>query len=115
MFDIIKRLFGSTKRTPNTVNAMQADSPLPTGNELTAVGRTPVTHLDCKDLSCPMPIVKLSLKMKQMQVGESIEITATDPAFKADVEAWVRKTGNQLVRFEDQKVKTALISKVSEN
>ncbi|MCS7074501.1 MAG: sulfurtransferase TusA family protein [Bacteroidia bacterium] len=62
-----------------------------------------------------MPIVKLALKIKQLKVGDIIEITATDPAFKPDLEAWIRKTGHELLQFDNQKVKTALIRKICEN
>jgi TusA-related sulfurtransferase len=68
--------------------------------------------LDCKNLNCPMPIVKVSKSIKTMSVGDTLEISATDPAFKADIEAWVRKTGNELVKFTDGQTKIALIKKI---
>jgi len=68
--------------------------------------------LDCKNLNCPMPIVKIAKKMKQLSIGEILEITATDPAFRADVEAWVRKTGQSLEAFDDSSIKVAKIKKV---
>lgn len=70
------------------------------------------TKLNCNNLNCPMPIVKISKAFRALKAGQTLEVTATDPAFRADVEAWVRKTGQQLVRFEDGPVKTALIQKV---
>lgn len=59
-------------------------------------------QLDCKNLNCPMPIVKISRAFKQLELDDTLEVTATDPAFQADVEAWVRKTGNELLSFDDQ-------------
>jgi len=47
-----------------------------------------------------MPIVKISKAMKVLAAGQTLEVLATDPAFKADVEAWVRKTGNVLQNLE---------------
>lgn len=71
-----------------------------------------IVKLDCKNLNCPMPIVKISKAFKTLAVGDSLEVTATDPAFRADVEAWVRKTGQRLESFNDGKEKTALITRI---
>ncbi|HAA58122.1 MAG TPA: hypothetical protein DCE42_25390 [Myxococcales bacterium] len=52
----------------------------------------PMTEtLDCVGLSCPMPIIKLSKKAKQMN-GGVLEIQADDPAFPSDLEAWCGQT-----------------------
>jgi tRNA 2-thiouridine synthesizing protein A len=50
--------------------------------------------LDCKGLSCPMPIIKLAKAIKKMGSGEVLEMIGTDPESKADVPAWCEKTGN---------------------
>jgi tRNA 2-thiouridine synthesizing protein A len=69
-------------------------------------------QLDCKGLNCPMPIVKISRAMKAMAVGEQLRVEATDPAFKADVEAWVRKLGHAIVDFKEEGgVQQALLEK----
>lgn len=71
-----------------------------------------VVDLDCKGLNCPMPIVKISRAMKTMGVGDQLRVQASDPAFKADVEAWVRKLGHALVSFKEEKgVQHALLEK----
>ncbi len=57
--------------------------------------------LDARGLTCPMPIVKLSQAIKEMQVGEIIEVLASDPSFVPDVEAWCRKTGQKLVEIKE--------------
>jgi len=70
--------------------------------------------LDCKGLNCPMPIVKISRAMKELQPGVTLTVTASDPSFKADVEAWVRKMNQKLTSFADvDGVQTAVIEKVS--
>jgi len=47
-----------------------------------------------------MPVVKLAMALKQIQVGELIEGVATDPGVMADIPAWARTTGNELVTLE---------------
>lgn len=64
-------------------------------------------ELDCRDLLCPMPIVQLSMTVKKLSSGDLLEVLATDPAFKPDVEAWSALTGHALLEFEDGPVKKA--------
>ena len=56
--------------------------------------------LDFKGLLCPMPVVKLAQAIKQVQVGEILEAVATDPGVMADIPAWTRSTGHELVELE---------------
>lgn len=53
--------------------------------------------LDCKGLSCPMPIIKLAKTIKKMGCGEVLEMLGTDPGSKTDVPAWCEKTGNEML------------------
>lgn len=69
-------------------------------------------QLDCKGLNCPMPIVKISRAMKQMTTGQTLAVEASDPSFKADVEAWVRKMGHAILDFRmEGSVQKALLEK----
>jgi TusA-related sulfurtransferase len=61
---------------------------------------TPRLSLDFKGLLCPMPVVKMAQAIKQVQVGELIEAIATDPGVMADIPAWARSTGHELVSLE---------------
>jgi tRNA 2-thiouridine synthesizing protein A len=55
------------------------------------------TTLDFKGLSCPLPIVKTAVAMKQLQPGELVEVLATDAGSVADFTAWAKATGNPLL------------------
>ena len=57
--------------------------------------------LDCRGLACPMPIVRLSRAMKELGIGDTLVVTANDPSFKADVEAWARRMGQEIASFQD--------------
>ena len=63
---------------------------------------TPKLSLDFKGLLCPMPVVKIAQAMKQIQVGEIVEAIATDPGVTADIPAWARTSGNELISMEKQ-------------
>ncbi len=58
--------------------------------------------LDLKGLLCPMPVVKMAKAIKEIEVGQVIEAFATDPGVMADIPAWCRTTGNELVSLEKQ-------------
>lgn len=54
-------------------------------------------RLDCSGLQCPGPIMKVYETMQGMAEGETLEVSASDPGFTRDVEAWCRRTGNTLL------------------
>ena len=57
--------------------------------------------LDCKGLSCPMPIMKVAKAMKDLSSGEVLEMLGTDPGTKSDMPPWCEKNGNELLSVED--------------
>jgi tRNA 2-thiouridine synthesizing protein A len=54
--------------------------------------------LDCSGMLCPMPVVKTSKAIKELQSGQILKMIATDPGAPPDMEAWSRQTGNELLR-----------------
>ncbi|HXF81898.1 MAG TPA: sulfurtransferase TusA family protein [bacterium] len=69
--------------------------------------------LDLKGLLCPIPVVKMAQAIKTVAVGEVIEAVATDPGVMADIPAWCRTTGHELVRISrDDKVITFAVRRV---
>ena len=64
------------------------------------MNETPKLSLNFKGLLCPMPVVKIAMAMKQVEVGDLVEAVATDPGVMADIPAWTRSTGNELVTLE---------------
>lgn len=59
-------------------------------------------ELDCTGLLCPMPIVKLSKEVRAMQAGQVLKMIATDKGAPADVQAWSRQTGNELLDSHEE-------------
>ncbi|RFU69256.1 sulfurtransferase TusA family protein [Peribacillus saganii] len=58
--------------------------------------------LDAKGLACPMPIVKTKKAMNEIESGQVLEIHATDKGAKADLSAWAKSTGNELLKHEEE-------------
>jgi tRNA 2-thiouridine synthesizing protein A len=58
--------------------------------------------LDVKGLNCPLPILRAKKALKDMPVGATLEVLATDPGAVKDFEAFCRTTGNELVSSDAQ-------------
>jgi TusA-related sulfurtransferase len=58
--------------------------------------------LDVRNQSCPLPIVRASQKMNDLQVGEVLELIATDRGALSDVPSWCATTGNELLEKAEE-------------
>jgi tRNA 2-thiouridine synthesizing protein A len=71
-----------------------------------------VHKLDAIGLQCPGPIMKAFKAMAAMEVGETLEIDASDPAFGRDIRAWSARMGHELLSVGSAKgVITARVRK----
>ncbi len=70
------------------------------------MAESPVTGadqvLDCTGMACPLPVVKTSQAVKKMELGQVLELLATDPGVEPDMKAWSRRTGNELISIDAQ-------------
>jgi TusA-related sulfurtransferase len=57
---------------------------------------------DLKGLACPMPVVKVSKGIKEVEVGQIIEAQTTDPGALTDFPAWAKTSGNEIVKTEQE-------------
>lgn len=69
--------------------------------------------MDLKGLKCPLPIVRVSKKVKdEMQVGQILVAETTDPGAHADFPAWAKTSGNEIVKIEKGDVSKFYIKKL---
>ena len=52
-------------------------------------------ELDCRGKRCPLPIIELSKKIKESELGQEVLLISDDPATAADLTAWARMTRNE--------------------
>ncbi len=70
--------------------------------------------LDAKGLNCPLPILRAKKALKDVPMGGTLQVLATDPGAVKDFEAFCRATGNELMESkEDGKTFTFLIKRMS--
>jgi len=55
-----------------------------------------VEEIDACGLQCPGPIMQLKQAMDQIQPGQAVRISVSDPAFVKDLDGWCHTTGNRL-------------------
>ena len=58
---------------------------------------SPDQVLDCSGLSCPIPVIKTSKAIKQIEVGQILKVISTDSGTEPDMEAWSIHTGHELL------------------
>jgi tRNA 2-thiouridine synthesizing protein A len=62
---------------------------------------TPDETLDCRGLSCPMPILKTKKAMAKMKSGQVLEILNTDPGTKNDMPSFAKRAGHEYLGEKD--------------
>jgi tRNA 2-thiouridine synthesizing protein A len=58
--------------------------------------------LDAKGLNCPLPILKAKKALKDVPIGGTLQVLATDPGAVKDFEAFCRTTGNDLLESKSE-------------
>lgn len=58
--------------------------------------------LDCMGTYCPIPIVKTAAKIKELKVGQVLEVLADDKGIRLDMPAWCRSTGHECLAIEEK-------------
>ncbi len=58
-------------------------------------------ELDAKGMLCPMPVVSVKRAIKDLERGQVIAISATDPGARRDIPAWAEATGHKLLASDE--------------
>jgi len=54
-------------------------------------------ELDARRLLCPLPVIRTQDKVKQLKVGDILQVTCTDPGVMQDIPAWCRINGHKVI------------------
>ena len=68
--------------------------------------------IDSRESSCPGPITDLAIAYRNSKIGDEIELWATDPGVKADIQAWASKTGNLVESITEDKDRITIMIKI---
>ncbi len=58
--------------------------------------------LDTKGMNCPLPVLKTRKAIKEIAVGDTLQVLSTDPGSVRDFEAFCRSTGNELLESDEE-------------
>jgi tRNA 2-thiouridine synthesizing protein A len=61
----------------------------------------PSLTLDALGKKCPIPIIMLADRIRDVAIGETIEVLADDPAAKSDLPAWCALKSQEFVGASD--------------
>ena len=50
--------------------------------------------LDARRLLCPLPVIRVQDRVKNMEPGDQLEVVCTDPGALHDIPAWCRISGH---------------------
>lgn len=53
--------------------------------------------LDARGLNCPLPILRTRKAINQLEIGQVLEVTSSDPGSVKDMESFCVQTGNHLI------------------
>lgn len=59
-------------------------------------------ELDARRMLCPMPVIKTQNKVKELTVGDILDVVCTDPGVLSDIPAWARINGHEIVETREQ-------------
>lgn len=56
------------------------------------------SELDSTGLLCPLPVLKIRKKLKEMQKGDILRVIADDPAAIVDIPHYCNESGDKILR-----------------
>jgi len=68
--------------------------------------------LDAKRMMCPMPVIRTQDKVAQLQIGDTLEVTCTDPGALNDIPAWCRINGHEVISSSEEQGEVIITVKV---
>ncbi|VAW60212.1 hypothetical protein MNBD_GAMMA08-1315 [hydrothermal vent metagenome] len=58
-------------------------------------------ELDARRMFCPMPVIRTQDKIKELNVGDTLEVVSTDPGALNDIPAWSRINGHKVLETRE--------------
>ncbi len=63
---------------------------------------TPLSVLDAKGLSCPMPLLRTKKEMNKLNSGDILQVDGTDPGSRNDIPGWCSRSGHEYLGEKEQ-------------
>ena len=70
----------------------------PTPADAPAAAGAPALTIDALGKKCPIPIIMLAERIREVAIGQLIEVLADDPAAESDLPAWCLLKSQEFVQ-----------------
>ncbi len=71
-------------------------------------------RLDARRLLCPLPVIRVQDRIREMQAGERLEVICTDPGAASDIPAWCRINGHRVLELREEEGELRILIQVGE-
>lgn len=58
--------------------------------------------LDARQLLCPLPVIRTQDRITELKNGDELIVTCTDPGTLADIPAWCRIHGHEMLEHRNE-------------
>jgi tRNA 2-thiouridine synthesizing protein A len=69
--------------------------------------------LDARHTLCPMPVIQTQNKIAELQPGDLLEVTCTDPGALNDIPAWCRINGHLVKETHENDDEVVIVVQVA--
>lgn len=70
--------------------------------------------VDARRLLCPMPVIRVQNRVKELPPGTRVEAICTDPGALSDIPAWCRINGHKLIETRSEDNEYIIVIEVGE-
>ena len=71
-------------------------------------------QLDARRLLCPLPVIRVQDRVREMKAGERLEVFCTDPGAASDIPAWCRINGHRVLELREERGELRILIQVGE-
>lgn len=71
-------------------------------------------ELDVRRLLCPIPVIKTQNRVRELEQGDVLRVTCTDPGALNDIPAWCRINGHEVLSTEQGDYEVVVTLRVGE-
>lgn len=57
-------------------------------------------ELNARNLLCPLPVIRTQDAIKQLKVGDELQVHCTDPGALHDIPTWCRINGHEVINIK---------------
>lgn len=97
------KLYMSSKFTPKKLDSNSGCCSKVENVKNPNVNNGIVKNLDACGLSCPGPLMRVKAAIDEINAGDVLNVSASDPGFYEDIKSWCKTTNNELVNLGKEK------------